>query len=192
MGLHQSDRRQDLVIELVFLEHDSRHRTEKPYKLQYDPGDEIPRWNCQNEPHNGIRIEDMRGREHDFSISTHGFQVMKLSSQLPAVDFYDDAKVKTVYYDELKTLLKASFRADGVEILEHGIRKRHPQFPVSTGEDYDHLQPTSVVHIGEYRSKKIHFITLMAHKQISRWMRLWRLVGMPSTLIPHNTVVYYV
>jgi hypothetical protein len=27
------------------------------------------------------------------------------------------------------------------------IRKRHPEFPISTGEDYDYLQPASIVHV---------------------------------------------
>lgn len=25
-------------------------------------------------------------------------------------------------------------------------RKRHPEFPISTGDDYDYAQPTSIVH----------------------------------------------
>lgn len=29
------------------------------------------------------------------------------------------------------------------------VRKRHPQFPISTGEDYEFLQPTSIVHVGK-------------------------------------------
>lgn len=28
------------------------------------------------------------------------------------------------------------------------IRKRHEEFPISTGEDYEYLQPTSIIHVG--------------------------------------------
>jgi hypothetical protein len=36
-------------------------------------------------------------------------------------DFYDEEKVKRVYYEELKELLKSKLGASRVEILEHGV-----------------------------------------------------------------------
>jgi hypothetical protein len=133
---------------LVFLAPDSLHQTEKPYKLQYDPGPALPRWNCENQTHSGIRIHDLRGREQDSSLSKQGFQILRLDSALAPDEFFDEEKVRKVYYAELKELLRRTFGASRVEILEHGVRKRHAQFPVSTGGDYEFLQPTSVVHIG--------------------------------------------
>jgi len=56
-------------------------------------------------------------------------------------------KVKGVYYPEVQGLLLRYFGAKRVEILEHLIRKRHLEFPISTGEDYDYLQPASIVHV---------------------------------------------
>ena len=138
----------DVDTDLVFLEPDPIHQTEKPYKLQYDPGEDLPRWNCKNRTQSGIRIHDIRGREKDFSLKKHGFVVLNLSSKLTPGEFYDDVKVKNVYYEEMRQMLKESYGARRVEILEYGTRKRHAEFPISTGEDYKHLQPTSVVHIG--------------------------------------------
>jgi hypothetical protein len=142
----------DIITELVFLQRDEKHKAEKPYKLQYDPGEDIPRWNCQNEAQSGIRVHDIRGREKEFGLEKQGFAVFKLESKLAPEDFDDEQKVKKIYYQELSRLLRETLGAKRVEILEHGIRKRHPEFPISTGDEYDYLQPTSVVHVGMYIS----------------------------------------
>ena len=137
----------DVTSELVFLQRDPIHETEKPYKLQYDPGNGLPRKNCVDELREGIVIHDIRGKEHEFTLEQNGFCMAKLESKLRPEDFDDDSNVKKVYYSELKLLLETKFKASRVEILEHGVRKKHHAFPVSTGEDYDYLQPTSVVHV---------------------------------------------
>jgi hypothetical protein len=139
----------DVDTDLVFLEPDPKHQSEKPYKLQYDPGEGLPRWNCKNRTQKGIRIHDIRGREKEFNLQRQGFEILKLPSKLQLEEFYDDARVKKVYYEEMRQLLKDNYGAKRVEILEYGTRKRHVEFPISTGEDYENLQPTSVVHIGE-------------------------------------------
>jgi|SRR5579871_6650264 len=137
----------DVSSELVFLQQDTKHETEKPYKLQYDPGNDLPRKNCVDELQEGIVIHDMRAKVHDFTLESNGFCVMKMESQLNPEDFDDDSKIQKVYYNELKLLLKTKLGARRIEILEHGVRKRHETFPISTGEDYEYLQPTSVVHV---------------------------------------------
>lgn len=143
----------DIITDLVFLQPDVKHKTEKPYKLQYEPGSEIPRWNCANETQSGVRMHDMRGCEDQFTLERQGFAVFKLDSKLAPEDFDDESKVKKVYYQELRTLLKEALGAKRVEILEYGVRKRHPEFPISTGEEYEYLQPTSVVHVGEFEQQ---------------------------------------
>jgi len=62
-------------------------------------------------------------------------------------DFDNEEKVKSVWYPEVQECLKEMFGAKRVEVLEHGIRKRHKTFPISTGGDYDFRQPASVAHI---------------------------------------------
>lgn len=136
-----------VTSELVFLKRDPKHETEKPYKLQYDPGEDLPRKNCVDELRDGLVISDFRGQEKDFTLERQGFCVVKLESQLAPEEFDDDKKIRQVYYAELKMMLKRDLGARRVEILEHGVRKRHLAFPVSTGEDYEFLQPTSVVHV---------------------------------------------
>jgi len=114
--------------------------------------------------------------------------VARLESKLSPEDFYSEEQLKTVYYEELRELLKSKLGAQRVEILEHAvskvfrpvfrdffffflrasltplkIRKRHPEFPISTGEDYDYLQPTSVVHIGKETPESLDNVELLNH-----------------------------
>jgi hypothetical protein len=112
----------DVTTTLVFLRRESKHNTEKPFKLQYDPGEGLPRTNCINEGTNDITIHDFRGKEEDFTLEQQGFAVRSLRSKLEPDEFLDDDKVKSVYYDELKELVKRELGAKRVEVLEHGAR----------------------------------------------------------------------
>ncbi|CAD6593797.1 MAG: hypothetical protein ASARMPREDX12_007672 [Alectoria sarmentosa] len=122
-----------IAVELVDLERRDLHQREKTYKLQYDPGNEIPRSNCIHKIHDSIIVRDLRLCRESVSFDLNGFTVLDMKSELKPGEFYDEVCVKDVYYSELKA---------------HGsqIRKRHPEFPVSTGGDYEFLQPTMVVH----------------------------------------------
>lgn len=137
----------DVLTDLVFLKPDSKYLHEKPYRLRYDPGKTIPRTNCESQIQRDILVHDIRGREAEYTLARNGFEVATLESRLAPEEFYDREKVKSVYYEELKRMLREKFGAQRVEILEHGIRRRHENFPISTGKDYDHLQPTSIIHI---------------------------------------------
>jgi hypothetical protein len=117
----------DVVTELIFLQREEKHNTEKPYKHQYNPGDGLPRTNCENEVINGIVIHDMRGREHEFTLEREGFTVRRLESKMARADFFDEAKVKEIYYEELKEMVSRAIpEAKGVEVLEHGARSLTP------------------------------------------------------------------
>lgn len=163
----------DVLTDLVYLKRDERHEHEKPYRLQYEPEEGLPRSNFEIERRKSIQIHDMRGKEDVFTMESNGFEILHLDSKMLPEDFDNEERVKTIYYDELRTLLRKHFKARRVEILEHGvsyrhalittlflrasvvnnmrqIRKRHPMFPISTGKDYEHQQPTSVVHVGKF------------------------------------------
>jgi hypothetical protein len=112
----------NVETELWFLERDPKHVVdEKPFKLRYDPGPDIPRSNCRNESVSGVTIYDIRGREAEFSIDREGFAIGRLHSKLKPEDFDDEDKIKNTYYDELKVFLKKRFGCHRVEILEHGV-----------------------------------------------------------------------
>jgi hypothetical protein len=140
---------EDFVLtSLSFLQHDPKHASEKPYKMRYDPGVDVPRENCLTEMHD-VLIHNIRGSEAQFTLVKQGFQVATLPTTMLPEHFYDKGIVEKVYYQELKDLLYRLFRPINVEILEHGIRKRHAQFPISTGETYEFEQPTTIAHVGK-------------------------------------------
>jgi hypothetical protein len=111
----------DVLTDLIFLKPDTKYLHEKPYRLRYDPGDAIPRTNCETQVQTGVIVHDIRGSEAEYSLERNGFQVAQLMSKLAPEDFHIREKVKSVYYQELKQLLKKTFGASRVEVLEHGV-----------------------------------------------------------------------
>jgi len=111
----------DVLTDLIFLKPDEKHLHEKPYRLRYDPGGTIPRTNCETQVQKNVLVHDIRGTEAKYTLDRNGFQVLKMESRLTPEEFHDRERVKSVYYDELKELLKRTFGARRVEILEHGV-----------------------------------------------------------------------
>ena len=129
-----------------FMKRSDLHKDEKPYRMQYDPGEGVPRTNIDLEEHENIVIDDFRPLGMDFDKC--GFGVGNLTSSLEG-DFENKAWVEKNYYKGIEELLLRKFKPDEVQIMEHVVRKRHVNHPISTGGDYDYLQPTTIVHSGE-------------------------------------------
>ncbi|KAH7396720.1 putative CmcJ-like methyltransferase [Phaeosphaeria sp. MPI-PUGE-AT-0046c] len=176
----------DVLTDLIFLKPDPKYAHEKPYRLRYDPGEAIPRTNCETKVQKNVTIHDIRGKEAEYTLHRNGFQVARLDSKLKPDDFHDRAKVKSVYYPELKELLKQTLGAQRVEVLEHGIRKRHSEFPISTGKDYEHLQPTSIIHIdftpdaAQATSSQILNVDALAYNRLQT-LNVWKPLYGPLT-----------
>lgn len=125
----------------------SLHDVEKPYAFRYAV-DGIKQTNMEMEKVDDITVVNIRGKEHMYSLEEHGFEILKLSEDPKYESFFNEAGLSR-YFEELELLLKSKFRASEVRVFRHGLRKRHPKFPVSTGESYEYDQPTSVAHVGE-------------------------------------------
>lgn len=135
------------LAEVYYIAKDPRHEIEKPYSLYYDPDDGIPRTNVTNEARL-IEIHNARSIGRNITYKDFGFAALSFRSALLSDDFYQRDIVVDVYYGECKKLLRTLFPdADKIEILEHLTRKRHQTFPVATGQDYEHSQPSTLVHI---------------------------------------------
>ena len=65
-------------------------------------------------------FRDARGREHEFSLDTHGFQFVRHVSA--ETEFVDEERIKGVYYKEGEELLKSVTGAKRVLIFDHTIR----------------------------------------------------------------------
>ncbi|KAI4214880.1 MAG: hypothetical protein LQ351_002593 [Letrouitia transgressa] len=125
---------------IFFLKKDPKHEKEKPYAFRYAADINIPKTNFELKEYNNVMIEDIRDRLWSFTIEQNGFCVLELSNEIHYEDYFDFTKVET-YFHQLESLLK-----DHLQALS--IRKRDPEFPVSSGRPYEFDQPTSVAHIG--------------------------------------------
>lgn len=92
---------------------------EKPVRYVADPPPGVPAWNGIDDPRD-VRIEDGRGREHQFTLDRNGFQIVTSPSSV--TDFYDDEEVKRVYYPEVERLVKEALGASRVQIFDHTVR----------------------------------------------------------------------
>ncbi|RKK89168.1 hypothetical protein BFJ68_g16773 [Fusarium oxysporum] len=135
----------DVDSELAFLARDATYDTVKPYSLRFSPPDDLPRHNLKIEKQR-IRIHDARG--FDPTLDRNGFLLTSLQSKMNYEDFDDEGKIGNVYAKELETHLKGVFGASQVKVIDYAVRRRHPNFPVSTGKEYRDQQPASLVHIG--------------------------------------------
>jgi len=98
---------------------------EKPYFHTYK--DES---NIVKEEHD-IKITDLRSLPESelagFTTDTSGFQwVHGVESVLKEDDFFDDEKVKTVYYAEVDAFLKKFLGAKRTQIFDHTTRRARP------------------------------------------------------------------
>lgn len=139
---------------------------EEPYAFRYISEDlPIPQTNMETEYMN-VDICDLRGQEEHASLNTCGFQTKRFQSAITYDQFNSPAEVKNIYLRDLEQLLLDDFDAAHVEFdrvrvrnsyhkqyrsMSHmlgQIRRRHPDFPQSTGEAYDHHQPSTAAHVG--------------------------------------------
>ena len=136
-----------IISSIHFLEKSPVFLEEKPYAFRFDLDDDsIPQTNMTMKEVEGIAIVNMRGAEDAFTLEKTGFEVIELQSKLAYEDFDDETKIP-VYLRELEELLQRRLGAKQVFVFRHGLRKRHPEFPVSTGRGYQFDQPTSVAHV---------------------------------------------
>ena len=92
---------------------------ESPYIYVQDPPEGKAKNNIGHEPH-PVVVQDVRGREHEFTLDKGGFQFVKHVSQ--EKEFDDEERIKNVYYKEVEELLKKEVGAKRVLIFDHTIR----------------------------------------------------------------------
>ena len=150
----------------------------KPYAFKYGLESEgIPQTNMEMEEVKDISVFDMRGNEGSFTLETHGFEIIRLQSRLTYNDFFHTSRLPT-YFQELEVLLGQRLGASEAKVFRHGIRKRHPTFPISTGRGYSYDQPTSVAHIdttpGEMLNEVQRQFGAKERNGKVEWINVWK------------------
>jgi hypothetical protein len=75
--------------------------------------------NYEVEEHEGVPIENIRGKENLYNLDTAGFQFHRRPTKLSTSDFLDENKVKGDYYTESIELIKEVTGAPRVVLFDH-------------------------------------------------------------------------
>ena len=92
---------------------------ERPYVYMYDPPPGMPQRTGDYRGH-AVAIRDVRPIAKQLSLDKHGFVL--LPQQTLVDDFYDDAKVKSVYYPELESLVQQLTGGSRALMFDHTLR----------------------------------------------------------------------
>ena len=114
---------------------------DRPRTFTFEPPSGEPRSNIVPEPHS-LPVHDIRPIGETVSLDREGFALVRQNSEVN--DFYDEDKVRSVYYPEAERLIKAATGADRVFVFDHTVRKR-----VQGAADRDGglRQPVARVHV---------------------------------------------
>ena len=116
---------------------------DKPHTYNYEPPAGTPMQNFSDDAH-GVTIQDLRGREAEFTLDRHGFAAARHRSG--ETTFEEEDRIRGVYYPESEALLAKLLGADRVLTFDHTIRRRRPGQP-------DHRdgerQPVARVHVDQ-------------------------------------------
>jgi hypothetical protein len=166
------DQPRDVQASIHFLRRNARFAQEKPYILRYLPDTpELLVNNIEFDNVAAVTILDLRPRLESINFDSSGIAVTKIDIGMTYEDFSNAAKIEFEYLPQLKQHIRQFLGAKSVTIIPHivgtagpselmgppelevtmalfKIRKRHPNFPVSTGIQYDYEQPTNIAHVG--------------------------------------------
>ncbi len=107
------------------------YREEKPYAIRYNlPKDSaVLRTNAYHEETQNVSITDLRGRESLFTLSQHGFCVIKYETNMTHQDFADEERVEEVYLPGVARRLRELLDAKHVQVYEHIVRRSRAGSP---------------------------------------------------------------
>lgn len=111
----------DVFTSTFYLDHDEKFQHEKPYELRFPPPKGFPARNCTWSNYEKIKVTDVRGREGDFTLDRHGFQLCHLRTALSADDFASNDIVEKKYLKEAAQCLKDVLQADRVLVFDYSV-----------------------------------------------------------------------
>ncbi|KAL4068713.1 hypothetical protein V8B97DRAFT_790605 [Scleroderma yunnanense] len=155
----------------------------KPYiGVMPDPVTGRPSQNWLDDFHT-IQIEDVRGREDQYTLDDAGFQYYRHPAK--HTTFLNDEEIKEEYYPESIELIKKLTGATRVVIFAHVVRRRRPP---RSDDAVRHEYPAGLVHVDQTRD----FAHSLVHKHLSpidaevflggrfQTVSLWRPIAHPA------------
>jgi hypothetical protein len=129
-----------LRTSMNFLLRDNLYQTEKPYLCLFETPAGFSKTNIRLSKRKDLIIKDIRGLESRFSLRSHGFAIMCMTSKLSYDDFGDNSKIKNQYLSEVAERLRCFCGASRVQIFEHVVSINH----------FSYIRTLSVVYINCY------------------------------------------
>ena len=93
-----------------------------------------------------ISVTDIRGAESQYSLDTHGFEVVQQELPYAYDDFEDTSGITRTYVKYMEDWMKERLQAEEVLIFDHQVRRRNPVFAQRRGESE---QPIMGAHVGQ-------------------------------------------
>ncbi|PMD20216.1 hypothetical protein NA56DRAFT_671594 [Hyaloscypha hepaticicola] len=128
-----------------FLARDKLFEIEKPYSLRFPPDGDLPQSNIKRGKFKVV-INDMRRGELP-TLEQNGFQIMDMESSMHYSDFEDEEQIKSLYLPEVEAALLKELNGRHVHVIDFAVRRRDSQFPISTGKEFETLQPAALAHV---------------------------------------------
>jgi hypothetical protein len=97
---------------------DALYQKQKPYVLRYQSED-IPQSNIRLETVDNVPILQMRTRK--FSLDQNGFQLLNFNSSLHYTEFEDISLIETVYFREIREIVRTTVKAQDVFIFDWAV-----------------------------------------------------------------------
>ena len=91
----------------------------KPFSYEFDPPAGVPLRSASYREY-PVRIRNARSLKRAPTLDEQGFSFRQHATRV--VDFYDETEVRSVYYPELKQLVKDATRASSVVVFDHTLR----------------------------------------------------------------------
>jgi len=147
-----------------------------------------------------VTVNDIRGKEKDFTLDRQGFQIYHHESV--EKDFADREHIKAVYYPEIEQLLKEATGASRVFIFDHTIRrpvKDSHTTDTTDGPPVNLRGPVQRVHIDQSytaaRSRVPHHLPELAeqlvrtrHQIINVWRPIKKILKDPLAVADAHSV----
>ncbi|KAI0790847.1 hypothetical protein C8Q75DRAFT_760960 [Abortiporus biennis] len=138
--------------------------------------------NGKYEPHD-VQIENIRGKEGDYTLDTAGFHFGNSPSSYTT--FANDEEIEKFYYPESIELVKKLTGASQAVVFDHTIRRRRPG---EADDGPDRRQPVPQVHVDQTNQSSVarvhrHLPASEAPQLLKRRFQiinLWRPINRPA------------
>ena len=91
----------------------------KPFAYEFEPPAGVPRRSASYRDY-PVRIRNARSLMHAPTLDEQGFALRRHRTRV--VDFYDETEVRSVYYAEVRELVKEAIGASSVVVFDHTVR----------------------------------------------------------------------